>query len=116
MPKKKQNQSEEKSYERIDVARILSVNSDDDIKNFTVEVVDSSGNASDIPCTVEIFRAVTKDDIPGHYRVNFTLYKNKESGLVERITSEAKTEYQAYKVEYEDDIKLPKKEIFSPPV
>jgi hypothetical protein len=117
MTKKKQSQSKptSSSYERIDAARILSVNSDDDIENFTIEVVDNSGNASDLPCTVDIFRAVKADNITAHYRVNFILYKNKKSGVVERITSEPKTEYQAYKVEYEEEIKLPKKEVFTPP-
>jgi len=80
-----------------------------------IELITSDGDCTTLECTLDLYRALMKNNINANSRVDFCFYKSKDTDLVEYVSSTPKNEYRAYQVEYEDSITLPKETVFKNP-
>lgn len=110
MPKKKKTNYEEKYVSRVSGLFIC-----EESKTPRIELVTANGDSSTHNCSLPLFKLLEKTQAHKNYRVNYTVYIDSSTDTAERVTSEPKVEYQAYQVEYEKDIRMPKESLFSAP-
>ena len=119
--KKKEPTNEEKSlpqnlsYEDIETVRIISTNIGDNGKSFSIEYVNDKNDSIIVPCSRKLYKAMEEDGVVQNYRVIFTLHKNPKTNLIDFISTRPKDIYGAYEVEYEEDMKMPDKDIYKGP-
>ena len=110
MPRKKKSKHEE-----LRVARISSLYISEEDNIPCMEVITGEGNTHDYQCSLPLYKLLEKTNAHKNYRVDYNIFVNTDTNIVERITSDPKVEYKAYQVEYEEDIKLPKESLFTAP-
>jgi hypothetical protein len=122
MPRKKKVTKKEepeiegqKIYETIGPFSIMRKPITSDGEDFKLDVTTEVGENSNFPCTRELYKEIMSDKLYSNYRFYFKLHKNRESELVERISTSPKDIYQSYTVEYEDDMIVPDKELYKSP-
>lgn len=84
-------------------------------RKFYMDVTTEGGVNTQYECSKELFKEVVSDQLWKNYRFHFTLHVNEASEKVERISTEPKNIYDSYTVEYEDDMKVPEKELYTDP-
>ena len=114
-PKKQKVYLPSSSYEEIKAIRLREPLLGDKGKSFKLAYIDPGNNGREIPCSKKLYREVETDKLYTNYRIEFVLHKNTKSGLVEYITTTPKDLYRSYEVEYEEDMKVPDKEVYKDP-
>jgi hypothetical protein len=117
MTTKKKNTTNQPSYETITAVRLRDPTIDTSGKKptYILDYVGTDHFGHTVPCTKQLYTAVTEDSLHQNYRVMFRLHQNDSNKLVEYITTEPKDIYGAYEVEYEEDISLPNKDVYREP-
>ena len=119
MPRKKKLTKKEEEpgnpYKEYPTVNLMAPSIQDDGKTFVVEFVNENNDAIELPCSQKLYKALEEDQLYTNYRVTFVLHQSVETGLVEFISTRPKDLYKAYEVEYEDNMKVPDKEIYKAP-
>ena len=115
--KKPTKKAEQPQHELITAVRLREPSIDATGKTpvYNLDYVGTDHFSHVIPCTKQLYVAVTEDSLHQNYRVEFSLHRNASTGLVEYITTKPKDIYGAYEVEYEEDINLPEKDVYQNP-